>query len=100
MRQNKHVSPTRHAGTPAQGSNSDQANMPANNTGTMPVKLGAGKQTSIIKNSNGKAAGQASTISSAKANVPTSNFVNTNHKLGNTMHGVGEVPAYLRGKQG
>lgn len=98
MKHNHNARPAKAAGTPTKGNAKPLANMPANNVGNMPVKLGAGKPTSIVNSSNGKASGSVGTVDNIGAHVNSTNYINTGQKakLGSTMHGVGQVPAYLR----
>lgn len=100
MRHNPYVKPSKVAHNPAKGNGKPYTSPPANNVGTMKVPLGTSKGSKIVGDSNGTSAGKAGTISSQKTKTPTTNYVNTTFKHGTTMHGVGQVPAYLKGKQG
>jgi hypothetical protein len=84
-------------GTPNIGGGKADANMPANNKGTFPVKLGAG-QKSKFGQGVGMASAQkgADQKSGSKANMQANNVTDRTVKLGNTKHGVGNVPGYLK----
>lgn len=88
------------AGTPSKGNNAPYTKMPVKNYGTQGVSKGSHSGSKIVGSSNGKSPGKAGNINSQKTSTPTTNYVNTTFKHGNTMHGVGQVPAYLKGKQG
>ena len=79
------------AGVRAQGNNPPLANMPANNSGTFPVKTGT---------SQGSKLAEKMTVSkkqnTVRANMPANNTTNKNVPMGTTMHPVGQVPTYLR----
>jgi hypothetical protein len=92
MRKNSHTTPSRGAGSGAK--------TPAFNAGHVSVPKGTTKGSNIIKNSSGISSGQAGHTDSRKTQTPTTNYVNTTYKKGTTMHGVGQVPEYLKGKQG
>lgn len=73
----------------------DRGHMPANNTPSGSVPLGSTKGKSAIMASSGANVGSKHP---SKSNMPAHNKANSAPKMGNTKHGVGEVPAYLRGK--
>jgi len=87
------------AGTPKQGDSNADANMPANNFGTFPVKMGSGNSKFGVGVNVNKVA-QKPAIQSAKGdyvNMPANNNTEAGIPLGTTHHSVGTVPAYLRG---
>ena len=97
---NMNVTPTRKAGTPKMGDSKADANMPANNHGTFPVKLGPGMNSKFgsgVKGAAQKGAMQGSTAKN-KANMSANNHTDNVVKMGTTKHGVGSVPGYLRSK--
>lgn len=100
MRKNPMTTVAKKAGTPAIGDNKADADMPANNGGTFPVKLGAGA-TSKFGHNVGPASSQGGSVQSktgGKANLPAKNKSTTTLPLGTTKHAVGQVPSYLKGK--
>lgn len=101
MRHNPHVSPTKVNHNPSTGNGKPLVKPPANNFGTMKVPLGTTKGSKIVGNSNGISSGKAGTVNSKGTQPNSTNYVNTGQKakMGNTMHGVGEVPAYLKNPQ-
>lgn len=96
-RANPYVTPSIKAGTSAVGDSKPDANMPANNHGTFPVKLGSG-QSSKFGQGVGPGQAQKGAVQSAgvKANMPANNTTNKNVPLGTTHHGVGQSPSYLK----
>ncbi|MEI7632139.1 MAG: hypothetical protein WCJ60_02350 [bacterium] len=98
---NMNVTPTRKAGTPKMGDSKADANMPANNQGTFPVKLGSAMNSKFGSGVNAgaaqKGAMQGSTAKN-KANMSANNHTDNVVKMGTTKHGVGSVPGYLRSK--
>ena len=97
---NMNVTPSKMSGTPKMGDSKADANMPANNHGTFPVKLGSGQNSKFGSGVNGGAAQKGSTQpkTGGKANMPANNITNNGPALGTTKHGVGKVPGYLRSK--
>lgn len=96
-RSNPNVTPATKAGTPAIGDAKPDANMPANNHGTFPVKLGSG-QSSKFGHGVAPASAQKGAIqpSGPRANMAANNTVSKKIPLGTTMHSVGTVPSYLK----
>jgi hypothetical protein len=75
-----------------------KANLPVSNTTGSKPSLGNKSGTRIMgSTANGKSSGKAKTLH-GKENIPTSNYQDSSVKMGNTMHGVGEVPGYLKKK--
>jgi hypothetical protein len=97
---NQNVTPARAMNVKGIGNPVPLANMPADNVGNRPVKLGAGQKSSFGNGVSGgaKQAGATQPNSTPKANMPANNTTNQKVSLGNTMHGVGKVPGYLRNK--
>jgi hypothetical protein len=94
---NQNVSPSRQPGTGAKGDAKPDANMPANNVGTFPVKLGSGQASRFPSTSaTGAAQKGAQQQAGPKANMPANNTTNKRVSLGTTKHSVGTVPHYLR----
>ena len=100
MRKNPMVQGIKAKGTPSKGDSSADANMPANNVGTFPVKLAAGQKSSFGVGVNQKAgqAGYQQKSSSPKVNMSANNKTDNGPAMGTTHHAVGTVPAYLRAK--
>lgn len=97
MRNNPNANPINQSGTPKKGDSKPDANMPANNHGTFPVKLGSGMKSKFGKSTGpAKAQGGTSQPKGVKANMPANNTNDKSVKLGHTKHGVGEVPGYLK----
>lgn len=99
MRKNPNVTPAKKAGTVKMGDAKPDANMPANNSGTFPVKLGSGQPSKFGKSVGPGKAQQAvkQSKTGGTANMPAANGSSKNVALGTTKHGVGQVPGYLRG---
>jgi len=96
---NQNVSPSIQPGTGPKNDRKPDANMPANNNGTFPVKLGGGQESRVpAKSTRGPAQGGTVAKTAQKANLPTKNKATTPLPLGTTKHPVGGVPGYLRGK--
>lgn len=77
-------------------------NMPAKNNGTFKPSLGTThdskfKQTAAGTPASKKGGSDASKVS-AKVNMPANNVTNNTPAMGNTKHGVGQVPGYLKHK--
>lgn len=101
MRSNKLVHGVNQPGTPAKGDARPDANMPANNHGTFPVKVAAGQKSKfgagVGPGTSQGGSNQSST--GGKANMPANNTTDKKVVLGHTKHAVGEVPGYLKGRQ-
>lgn len=95
---NNNVTPAKQAQTPRLGDAAPDAMMPANNTGTFPVKLGAGQKSKFAKNASKGVTAANQPTGSDKAKIPAHNGPRSNVQLGTTKHGTGSVPGYLRGK--
>jgi hypothetical protein len=97
MRSNPNAHGAHKSGTPRTGDNKADADMPANNHGTYPVKLGAGQKSKFGQGVQpGTAQKGAVQPKGSKANMPANNTTDRSVKMGNTKHGVGEVPGYLK----
>lgn len=84
------------SGTPHKGDNRPDANMPANNHGTYPVKLGSGQKSQFAQSGSGQGGARQSSTG-GKANMPANNVTDRKVSLGTTKHSVGGVPGYLKG---
>ncbi len=98
---NQNVTGVNLKGIPAQGVSKPSANMPANNHGTFPTKIGAGQHSSKFGNNVKPATAQKGvnqSMTGGKANTPANNITDNKVVIGHTKHGVGEVPNYLKGR--
>ena len=100
MRKNLHSQGARASGTPRQGNVAGDGRMPAKNTGDFPVSLGTTHSSKFGHNVKPASAQQgAKQPKGSKAKMPANNVTDRAVKLGNTKHGVGSVPGYLRGSK-